>query len=79
MQCLDRKSLSLVKTAKPNGTQSWELLQDCFKSRECPRIHELLNKLTNIRTTSQECLRYNLKRAEELKLYLINVGENVSD
>ena len=33
VQCLDRKSLSLVKTAKPNGTQAWKLLQDCFKSR----------------------------------------------
>ena len=44
VQCLDRKSLSLVKTAKPDGTQFWKLLQDCFKSRERPRIHQLLNK-----------------------------------
>ena len=47
VQCLDRKSLSSVKTAKPNGTQAWKLLQDFFKSRERPRIHKLLNKSTN--------------------------------
>ena len=53
VQCLDRKSLSLVKTAKPNGTQAWKLLQDGFKSRERPRIHQLLNKLTNLNMYSQ--------------------------
>ena len=31
VQYLDRKPLSLVKTAKPNGIQAWKLLQDCFK------------------------------------------------
>ena len=79
VQCLDRKSLSLVKTAKPNGTQAWKLLQDCFKSRELPRIHQLLNKLTNLKMYSQESMRDYLMRAEELQLNLTDVGENVSD
>ena len=79
VQCLDRKSLSLVKTAKPNGTQAWKLLQDCFKSRERPRIHQLLNKLTNLKMYSQESMRDYLMRTEELQLNLTDVGENVSD
>ena len=57
VQCLDRKSLGLVKTAKPNGTQAWKLLQDCSKSRERPHIHQLLNELTNLRMYSQESMR----------------------
>ena len=79
VQCLDRKSLSLVKTAKPSGTQAWKLLQDCFKSRQRPRIHQLLNKLTNLKMYSQESMRDYLMRAEELQLNLTDVGENVSD
>ena len=31
VQCLDRKSLSLVKTAKPNGTQAWKLFARLFQ------------------------------------------------
>ena len=79
VQCLDRKSLSLVKTAKPNGRQAWKLLQDCFKSRERPRIHQILNKLTNLKMYSRESMRDYLMRAEELQLNLTDVGENVSD
>ena len=79
VQCLDRKSLGLVKTAKPSGTQAWKLLQECFKSRERPRIHQHLNKLTNIKMYSQESMRDYLMRAEELQLNLTDVGENVSD
>ena len=68
-----------MKIAKPNGTQAWKLLQDCFKSRERPRIHQLLNNLTNLKMYSQESMRDYLMRAEELQLNLIDVGENVSD
>ena len=78
VQSPDRTSLSLVKTAKPNGTQAWKLLQDCFKSRERPRIHQLLNKLTNLRMNSQESMSDCLMRVEELQLNLTDVGENVS-
>ena len=31
VQCLDKKSLSSGKTAEPNGTQAWKLLQDVSK------------------------------------------------
>ena len=54
-------------------------MQDCFKSREGPRIHQLLNKLTNIRLNSQESMRDYLMRAEKLQLNLTDVGENVSE
>ena len=76
---LDRKSLSSVKTAKPNGAQPWELLQECFKSRERPRIHHFLNKLTNLRMNSLESMLDYLIRAEKLQLNLIDVAETVSD
>ena len=79
VQCPDRKTLSFVKTVKPNGTQAWKLLQDCFKSREDPRIHQLWNKLTNLRLNSQESMRDYLMRAEKLQLNLTDVGENVSE
>ena len=76
VQCLNRKSWSLVKTAKSSGTQAWKLLQDCFKSRERPRIHQLLNMLTNLRMNSQESMRDYLMRAEELQP---NLTKNVCD
>ena len=79
VQCLDKRTVSLVKIAKPNGTLAWKLLNDCFKSRERPRIHQLLNKLTNLRLESQEKVRDYLIRAEELQLNLTDVGENISD
>ena len=56
VRCLDRKSLSLVKTAKPNSTQAWKLLQDCFKSHERPRIYHFLTELLNLKLNSQESL-----------------------
>ena len=43
VQSLDRKSLSLIKTANLNATLAWKLSQHCFKSRERPRILQLLN------------------------------------
>ena len=70
VQCLNRKSLSLVETAKPNGTQAWKLLHHCFESRELPRIHLLLNKLLNSRMNLQESMRDYLLKAEELQLNL---------
>ena len=71
VQCLDRKSLSFVSTAKPNNTQAWKILQDCFKSRERPPIHQLLNKLTNLKMNAQECMRDYLMRGEEKNFSLI--------
>ena len=66
VQCLDRKSLSLVTTAKSNNTRAWKLFQDYFKRHERPRIHQPLNKLTNLRMNSKENMRDYLMRAEEL-------------
>ena len=71
--------MSLVKTAKPNGSHAGKLLQDCFKNLERPRNHQLLNTLTNFGMKSQENMRDCLRRAKELQLNLIDVGEIVSD
>ena len=79
VQCLDKKTLSLIKCLKPNGTAAWRELQNYFKSKERPRIHQLLNKLTNLKLDSSESIRDYLVRAEELQLNLSEVNENVSD
>ena len=57
VQCLDKKTLSLIKCLKPNGTAAWRELQNYFKSKERPRIHKLLNKLTNLKLDSSESIR----------------------
>ena len=58
VQCPDRQSLSLVKTAKPYDIGFGNFRKtERFKSRERPRIHQLLNKLTNLRKNSKECMR----------------------
>ena len=79
VQCLDKKTLSLIKCLKPNGTAAWRELQNYFKSKERPRIHQLLNKLTNLKLDSSESIRDYLIRAEELQLNLSEVNKNVSD
>ena len=68
-----------MRSAKPNGSLASKLLNDCFRSTKGPRIHQLLNKLTNLRLESQEKVRDYLIRAEELQLNLTDVGENISD
>ena len=71
--------MSLVETAKPNGTLAWKLLHVWFQSRDCPLIHQLLNKLTNLEKNLPESMRDYLIGAEELQLNLTDVGENASD
>ena len=79
VQCLDKKTLSLARTCKPNGAEAWKTLQQFFKSNERPRIHKLLSSLTNLKLDVNESIRDYLVRAEELQLNLTDVGENVSD
>ena len=71
--------LVLIKCLKPNGTAAWRELQNYFKSKERPRFHQLLNRLTNLKLDSSESIRDYLVRAEELQLNLSEVNENVSD
>ena len=61
------------------GTQAWKLLQDCPKSCERPRTHQLSNNLTNLRMNSRESIRDSLMRTEELQPNRTDVGKNVSD
>ena len=79
VQGLDKKTLSLIKCLKPNSTAASREFQNYFKSRERPRIHQLLNKLTNLNFDSSESICDCLVRTEELQLNLSEVNKNVSD
>ena len=52
VQCLYKKSLSPIMCLKLNGTAARRELQTYFKSKERPRIHQLLNKLRNLQLDS---------------------------
>ena len=79
VQCLDKKSLSLIKRRYPNGKAAWRELQNYFTSKDRPCIHQLSNKLTNLKLDSSENNLDYLVRAEELHLNLSEVNENVGD
>ena len=78
-QCLDRKTLMLIRCDKPNGTAAWSTLAKYYRSTERPRIQKTLTKLTSLRMKSEEVLADYFCRAEELQLDLREAGENVSD
>ena len=78
-QCLDRKTLMLIRCDKPNGTAAWSTLAKYYRSTERPRIQNTLTKLTSLRMKSEEVLADYFCRAEELQLDLREAGENVSD
>ena len=78
-QCLDRKTLMLIRCDKPNGTAAWNTLGKYYRSTERPRIQKTLTKLTSLRMKSEEALADYFCRAEELQLDLREAGENVSD
>ena len=46
VQCLHKKTLGLKICLKQIGTAAWRELQTYFKSKERPRILQLLKKLT---------------------------------
>ena len=67
-----KKVIAFSKNRKTNRYSGLETF-----ANSSPRSHQLLNKLTNIRMTSQESMRDYLMRTEELNL--TNVEETVSD
>jgi len=79
VQCVDRKSLKVIRPEKPDGAKAWIRLKDQFKSTERPRVHQLLHKLTNLKLLSGESILDYLTRAEDLQLELDTVKEAVSD
>lgn len=78
-QCLDRKSLMLVRRHKPNGAAAWKALMGHYKSSERPRIHKTLSQLTSMKMTGCEQVADYLSRAEELQMDLAEAGEPVTD
>jgi len=79
VQVIDKKSLKIIRSEKPNGAKAWKRLCEHFKSSERPRVHQLLHSLTNLRLKSTESVNDYLTRAEDLQLDLANVNESVSE
>ncbi len=78
IQCLDRKSVMIVRPYKPNGTKAWDILNEHYRSGEKPRVQMLMNKLTNIRLENESITNY-LLRVEDLQYNLREVGEEISE
>jgi hypothetical protein len=78
-QCLDKKTLMLVLTKKPNGTGAWKALVNHFKSTERPRVQKTLAALTSLRMSGGETMAEFLTRAEVMHMDLKDAGEPMSD
>jgi len=79
VQCVDRKSLKIIRSEKPNGALAWQKLLQHFKSSERPRLHQLFFKMTNLKLLPNESIHDYLTRAEDLQLDLENADEQISD
>ena len=64
---------------RPNGTAAWTALTKLHKSTDRPRLQSLMTRLTGLKMTSGEKVTDYLTKAEELKLYLAEAGEVVSE
>jgi hypothetical protein len=54
VQCLDRKSVLLLRPNKGNGMEAWKALVQNFKSSERPRLQRNMIKLTTLRLEGNE-------------------------
>ena len=79
VQCLDRKSLLLVRQHKNNGYEAWKTLKSHYKSCERPRIQNLLQKLTNLKLEHNENVSDYLIRTEDLSINLEEANEGISE
>ena len=79
VQALDKKSVLFLRPHKNDGPKAWSVLCKRFKSLERPRIHQLIEKLTNLRKDPKESLLDYLNRAEELQYDLTLAKENLSE
>lgn len=79
VQCLDRKSVMMLRTQKGNGPGAWLALKAHFKGTERPRIQKLMRNLTSIRMDNGEAMDDYLLRAEDLQMELVDAGEKVSE
>jgi hypothetical protein len=78
VQCLDRKSVLLVRAHKGNGCAAWKALVHNFKSSERPRIQGLMTKLMSLRMEANETMVDYLVRAEELQMDLEDANQGVT-
>ena len=79
VQCLDKKSVAFIRPHKPNGAPAWEALIKQFKSSERPRVQNLMMKLTSLKMDSSEQVVDYIPMAEDLKLDLVEAGQEIAD
>ena len=77
--CLDRRSISFVRSHKPNSDASWKALLQQYRSSERPRIQNTMTRLMDVKMESDEAVTDYLIRAEEMQMDLHEVGEHMSD
>ena len=79
VQCLDKKSIMLIRSKKGDGAETWKVLKSRFKSSERPRIQNLFTNLINISMGQNETVVDYLSRAEDYQLNLSENNESISD
>ena len=79
IQCLDRKSLMLIKRDKPDGSAAWNRLQSYFKSTERPHVQRMLNEISNLKLEASESIKDYILRSENLQMNLQEAGEGISE
>ena len=79
IQCLDRKSVMLIKRDKPDGSAAWNRLQSYFKSTERPRVQRMLNEISNLKLEASESIKDYILRSENLQMNLQEAGEGISE
>ena len=80
IQCLDKKSLSLImRDAADDGRKSLTILRDHYAGVGEPRVISLYTELTSLVKFSSETVTDYVIRAETVAAALKNCGENITD
>ena len=79
VQCLDKKTILVLRPYKGKGIKDWEILCKRFKSAERPRLQQLISDLTAIRMKANDSVVDYITRAEELQYNLDEVDEVLSE
>ena len=66
--CLDRRSISFVRSHKPNGVSACKALIQQYRSSERPQVQKRMTRLTGIKMESNEAVTDYLIRAEEIQM-----------
>src|SRR6218665_1262650 len=80
IQCLDDRSLSLVKrNARDNGKKALEIMREHYLGKSKPKIISLYTELTTLSKSEDETVTDYMLRAETAASSLKTAGEVVSD